>query len=306
LTIDNLLEVELVLADGTLVTANEDDHPDLFWAVRGGGGNFGVVTSFQFRAQPVDTIYGGPIIWPIDKAEEILKWYRDYIKEAPQDMYGWFGFHRVPTGSALPEELYGHHGCVTTWCYTVPMEKAEEAFRPIRELGTPVLDTAGPMPFPALQSMFDQMYYPPGLQWYWKADFVKELSDAAIGIHKEFGTSLPTELSTTHLYPVNGAVHNVGKNDTAFSFRDATWSMVIVGVDDDPTNVEPLKDWAREYWAALHPLSAGGGYVNFMMEEGQDRIKATYGDNYGRLAQVKAKYDPENLFHVNQNIEPAR
>jgi FAD/FMN-containing dehydrogenase len=304
LTIDNLLEVDVVLADGRFVTANEEENADLFWAVRGGGGNFGVVTSFLFKAHPVDTVYAGPIIWPIDQAGEIMRWYRDFISSAPRELYGWFGFHRVPTGSPLPEQLYGHHGCVTTWCYTGPLEQAEEAFQPIRELGTPVLDMAGPMPYPALQSMFDEMYYPPGLQWYWKADFVKELSDEAIELHKKYGSNLPTELCTMHLYPINGAVHDVGQNDTAFNFRDVTWSRVIVGVDPDPANAERISQWAKDYWQALHPLSAGGGYVNFMMEEGQDRIKATYRDNYRRLVTIKNRYDPGNLFHVNQNIQP--
>ncbi|NDJ86169.1 MAG: FAD-binding oxidoreductase [Chloroflexi bacterium] len=303
LTIDNLIEPDVVLADGRLVTANASQHEDLFWAIRGGGGNFGVVTSFLFQAHPVHTVYGGPIIWPISQAEELMKWYRDFIADAPEDIYAWFGFHRVPTGSPLPEALHGHHGCVMTWCYTGPMDKAEEVFAPIRQLGDPVLDMAGPMPYPALQRMFDQLYYPPGLQWYWKADFVKELSDEAIDIHTEHGSSLPTELSTMHLYPINGAVHDVAASETAFSFRDVTWSRVIVGVDKDAANATHLKQWARDYWAALHPLSAGGGYVNFMMEEGQDRIEATYRDNYARLVQVKAKYDPDNLFHVNQNIK---
>lgn len=304
LTIDNLLEVDVVLADGRLLTANEEENEDLFWAVRGGGGNFGVVTSFLFRAHPVETVYGGPIIWPIDQAEEIMRWYRDFISDAPEDLFGWFGFHRVPTGSPLPEKLHGKHGCVITWCYTGPLDKAAEVFEPIRALGTPVLDMAGPMPYPALQSMFDEMYYPPGLQWYWKADFVKELSDEAIDLHKEYGSNLPTERCTMHLYPINGAVHRIGRNDTAFSFRDVTWSRVIVGVDEDPANAERITQWAKDYWQALHPLSAGGGYVNFMMEEGQDRIQATYRDNYQRLVAVKNKYDPDNLFHVNQNIKP--
>jgi FAD/FMN-containing dehydrogenase len=304
LTIDNLLEVDVILADGSLVTANEEENADLFWAVRGGGGNFGVVTSFLFRAHPVDNVYGGPIIWPIEQAEEILRWYRDFITDAPEDLYGWFGFHRVPTGSALPEELHGAHGVATTWCYTGPMEKAEEVFEPIREIGTPVLDMAGPMPFPALQSMFDQLYYPPGLQWYWKADFVKELSDQAIDLHTDYGSNLPTERCTMHLYPIDGAVHDVDKEDTAFSFREVTWSRVIVGVSSDPAKAGEVTQWAKEYWKALHPLSAGGGYVNFMMEEGQDRIRATYRDNYPRLAAVKSKYDPNNLFHVNQNVKP--
>jgi FAD/FMN-containing dehydrogenase len=306
LTIDNLLEADVVLADGRCVMASQDENADLFWALRGGGGNFGVVTSFLFRAHPVDTVYGGPIIWPIDQAEQMLRWYREFIPNAPEDLYGWFGFHRVPTGSPLPEKFHGHHGCVMTWCYTGPLDEAEDVFRPIREVGKPVLDMAGPMPYPALQSMFDEMYYPPGLQWYWKADFVEELSNEAIAIHREYGSALPTELCTMHLYPIDGAVHDVGRKDTAFSFRDVTWSRVIVGVDPDPANAERISRWAKDYWAALHPLSAGGGYVNFMMEEGQDRIQATYRDNYARLAEVKNKYDPDNLFHVNQNIRPTR
>jgi hypothetical protein len=305
LTIDNLLAADVILADGNLVHASENENPDLFWALRGGGGNYGVVTSFLFKTHPVHTIYGGPIIWPVDQAGELLRWYRDFIQEAPEDLFGWFGFHRVLTGSPFPEELYGKHGCVITWCYTGSPEKAEEVFRPIREVGQPVLDMAGPMPYPQLQSMFDQIYYPPGLQWYWKADFVKEICDEAIDHHRQFGSTLPTERCTMHLYPINGAAHEVGKNDTAFSFRDATWSRVIVGVAEDPAKACIIRKWAREYWEALHPYAAGGGYVNFMMEEGEDRIEATYRDNYSRLREVKAKYDPQNFFHVNQNIEPA-
>ena len=305
LTIDNLLEADVVLADGQLVTASQDEHPDLFWALRGGGGNFGVVTSFLFRARPVGTVYGGPIIWPVDRAEEILRWYREFIVDAPEDLYGWFGFHRVPTGSPLPEELHGHHGVVTTWCWTGPLEDADEVFAPIRDRAPAVLDLAGSMPFPALQSMFDELYYPPGLQWYWKADFVDEISDEAVALHTRFGSALPTELCTMHLYPINGAVHEVGRTDTAFSYRDVTWSRVIVGVSDDPNDADAISGWARDYWQALHPLSAGGGYVNFMMEEGADRIQATYRDNHPRLAEVKRRYDPGNLFRRNQNIPPA-
>ena len=304
LTIDNLLAVDMVLADGRFVTADEHENTDLFWAVRGGGGNFGVVTSFLFQAQPVGVVYGGPIIWPVDQAEEILRWYLDFIADAPENISGWFGIHRVPTGSPLPAELYGAHGCVTTWCYTGPMEEAEEVFRPIRALGTPVLDLMGPLPFPQLQSMFDQLYYPPGLQWYWKADFFREVSDEAIDLHLKFGSDMPTELCTMHLYPINGAVQRVGRTATAFSYRDVTFAQVIVGVASDPANVDQITQWARQYWAALHPHSAGGAYVNMMMEEGQERVEAAYRDNYQRLAAVKNQYDPANLFHVNQNIKP--
>lgn len=304
LTIDNLLAVDMVLADGRFVTANKDENPDLFWAVRGGGGNFGVITSFLFQAHPVATVYGGPIIWPIDQTEEILRWYLDYIAGAPENISGWFGIHRVPTGSPLPAQLHGAHGCVIVWCYTGPMEEAEAVFRPIRALGTPVLDLAGPLPFPQLQSMFDQLYYPPGLHWYWKADFFNEVTDEAIDLHLKFGSNLPSELCTMHLYPINGAVHRVGRAATAFSYRDVMFAQVIVGVDSNPANVDKVSQWARQYWAALHPYSAGGAYVNMMMEEGHDRVKASYRDNYQRLVAVKNKYDPNNLFHVNQNIEP--
>ena len=304
LTIDNLLAVDVVLADGRLVTASEDENPDLFWAVRGGGGNFGVVTSFLFQARPVGMVYGGPIIWPIDETDTILRWYLDFIADAPENISGWFGIHRVPTGSPLPAELHSAHGCVITWCYTGPMEAAEEVFRPIRALGTPVLDLAGPLPFPQLQSMFDQIYYPPGLQWYWKADFFNEVNDEAIALHLKFGSNLPSELCTMHLYPINGAVQRVDRTATAFSYRDVTFAQVIVGVDSDPANVDQVTQWARQYWAALHPHSAGGAYVNMMMEEGQDRVEAAYRDNYRRLVAVKNKYDPDNLFHINQNIKP--
>lgn len=206
----------------------------------------------------------------------------------------------------LPKELHGHDGCVTTWCYTGPPEQAEEVFRPIREQGTPALDLAGPVPYPALQSMFDEMFYPPDLHWYWKGDFVRELADEAIDIHLRYASSLPSELCTMHLYPIDGAVNRVGEGDTAFAFRDMTFSQVIVGVDAQPKNVDKISGWAREYWEALHPHSAGGGYVNFMMEEGQNRVKATYRNNYERLVEIKTRYDPSNLFHVNQNIEPRR
>jgi FAD/FMN-containing dehydrogenase len=304
LTIDSLLGVDVVLADGRLVTANADENADLFWAVRGGGGNFGVVTSFLFRARPVGTVYGGPIFWPLDKGAELLRFWRDFILKAPEDMNGWFGFATVPPVPMFPAEHHMKKVCVVTWCYTGEIGKAEAAFKPIRQFSPPLMDFAGPIPFPALQSLFDGLY-PAGLQWYWKADFFKELSDGAIQKHLEHGSRLPTWQSTMHLYPVNGKVNRVGEGDTAFSHRDSVWSEVIVGVDPDPANREKITDWARAYYDALHPFGAGGAYMNFMMEEGEDRIRASYRGNYDRLAAAKAKYDPENFFRVNQNIRPA-
>ena len=304
LTIDNLLSVDMVLADGRFVTASPDENADLFWAVRGGGGNFGVVTSFLFRANPVQTVYGGPMIWPMEEASAILHYWQDLILAAPTDLNGWFAFLTVPPAAPFPEQYQLKKMCAVVWCYTGPLDKAEEVFKPIRSFRPPAIDFTGPIPFPALQSMFDALY-PPGLQWYWRADFFNHFDDKAIGLHVKYGAQLATPYSTMHIYPINGAAGRVGKQDTAWGYRDAKFSQVIVGVDPDPANNERMIQWAKDYWLALHPYSAGGGYVNMIMDEGEEHVKAAYGDNYARLTQIKAKYDPLNLFHVNQNIKPA-
>jgi FAD/FMN-containing dehydrogenase len=305
LSLDNLLSVEMVLADGSVVTADESENSDLFWAVRGGGGNFGVVTSFLYRLHPVGTVYGGPIFWPLDQAKELLKFWSAFITNAPKDINGWFGFVTVPPAPLFPEQFHLKKMCVIVWCYTGPMEQAEERFAPIRAFGTPAIDAAGPIPWPVLQSLFDGLY-PAGLQWYWKADFFNELNDQAIELHTKYADELPTMHSTMHLYPISGAVHDVANDATAFGFRDANFAGVIVGVDPDPANNERMIAWARNYWMALHPYSAGGGYINMMMDEGQEGVRSAYRGNYARLAEIKAKYDPDNLFHINQNIAPAK
>jgi FAD/FMN-containing dehydrogenase len=305
LTIDNLLAVEMVLADGRFVTASAKENADLFWTVRGGGGNFGVVTSFLFKAHPIHTPYAGPMLWPIEDAAEVMRWYRGFITKAPNDISGFFAFLVVPPGPPFPEHLHNKKMCGIIWCYTGPAKKVERVFKPIRGFKTPALDLVGPIPHPALQSMFDALY-PPGLQWYWKADFVRELSDKAIALHVQHGSKLPTMHSTMHLYPIDGAASSVKNSATPWSYRDAVWAEVMVGVDPDPANKEKVVTWAKDYWAALHPYSAGGAYVNFMMDEGDERIRATYGKNYDRLAKIKKRYDPTNLFRVNQNIKPAK
>jgi hypothetical protein len=302
LTIDNLLEADVVLADGSFVTASEDENEDLFWALRGGGGNFGVVTSFKFQLHPVDTVMAGPMLWPIDELESTLRWYRDWLPQAPQDAYAFYQIAKVPPVPIFPEALHGENACGLMWCYDGPKRQAEEAFQEARAVADPLAEHIGPVPYPTLQSIFDPLL-PPGLQWHWKGDFVRELSDDAIAVHERFA-DVPTPLSTMHLYPIDGAAHEVGAEETAWSHRDATWSMVIGGIDPDPANSEKITAWARDYWEALHPHTAGGAYLNFMMDEGEDRIKATYRENYERLQKVKAKYDPDNRFRVNQNIEP--
>lgn len=304
LTIDNLVSADVVLADGSFVTASEDRNDDLFWALRGGGGNFGVVTSFTLRLHPVKNIVGGPTLWPLEAADDLLRWWREFQPGAPEDIYGFFAFLTVPPAEPFPEELHLQKVCALVWCYTGPPEEAEEAFAPALEVAEPALHGAQEMPYPMLQSAFDQ-FYPHGDQWYWRGDFVRDIPDEAVARHVEFGEKLPTPQATMHLYPIDGAPQQVGQDETAFSYREANYSQVIVGVDPDPANAELIRSWTVDYWDALHPHSLGGAYVNFMMDEGQDRIKATYRDNYERLREVKGKYDPHNLFHVNQNIQPA-
>jgi FAD/FMN-containing dehydrogenase len=304
LTIDNLLSADVVLANGKFVKASKDENPDLFWALRGGGGNFGVVTSFTFRLHPVDTIYGGPMLYELSDAPDVMKWWGQLIPAALDDLNGFFAFLTVPPVQPFPEHLHAKKMCGVVWAYSGPQAKAEETFKPIRAFKKPALDFVMPLPFPALQSMFDP-FYPSGLQWYWRADFFNDLSDAAIAENVRFGSALPTMLSTAHIYPISGAASRVGKTDTAWNYRDANWASVIVGVDPDPANNEKIISWTKSYYDAVHPYSAGGAYVNFLMgDEGDDRVKNTYGANYDRLVAIKNKYDPGNLFRVNQNIKP--
>jgi FAD/FMN-containing dehydrogenase len=305
LTIDNLLSADVVLADGTFVTASESQHEDLFWALRGGGGNFGVVTSLTLRLHPLETVVAGPTLWPLEAAGDVLRWYREFQLQAPEDVYGFFAFLTVPPVAPFPQPLHLKKMCGIVWCYTGPKEQAADVFAPALRVAPPSLHGVHEMPYPMLQGAFDALY-PAGDQWYWRGDFVKEIPDEAIARHVEFAARLPTMQSAMHLYPIDGAVHRVGKGETPFSYRDANWSQVIVGVDHDPARRDALRSWAIDYWEAVHPYSAGGAYVNFMMDEGEERVRATYRDSYGRLSRIKAKYDPDNVFHVNQNIRPGR
>lgn len=303
LALDNLLEVDVVLADGRFVTASSKQNADLFWAIRGGGGNFGIITSFLFQGHPVAQVFAGPMVWDLEHAQELLEWYRETSPQLPEELYGFFAFLKVPPGPPFPEALHLKGMCGIVWAYCGPLDKVEEAFQPVRKFREPRFELTGPMPYLTLQSMFDALY-PPGHQWYWRGDFLNEIPDAAIEQHLKFGSQLPTLQSTMHLYPVDGFPSRISSSDTAFSYRDAKWSMVIVGVDPDPANAAKITTWTKDYWAAVHPYSMGGAYVNFMMDEGVDRIKATYRDNYSRLVEIKRSYDPTNFFHINQNIAP--
>ncbi len=305
LAIDNLLEAEIVLPSGEQVRASADEHPDLFWAIRGGGGNFGVVTSFLFRLHEVGTVIAGPTFWDVGQTAEVLRAYREFLPQAPRELGGFFMVGAVPPGPPFPEELHLKHVCGVVWCHTGSEEQAAADMKPLLDaLPAPLLHGPGPMPHAAIQGAFDSVY-PAGDHWYWRADFVTEIPDEAVEIHARFAAELPTWKSTMHLYPINGAAHDVGPSDTAWSYREANYGAVFAGVDSDPANIEAIRRWSIDYQEALHPYSAGGAYVNMMMDEGQDRVRASYRGNYERLAQIKAKYDPENVLHVNQNIVPA-
>ena len=306
LTIDNLLEADVVLADGRFVTASKDKNADLFWALRGGGGNFGVVTSFKFALHPVSTVFAGPIAWDQKHARIIMQRYREFLPAAPEDLGIFLGLKTVLSCAPFPQELWGKRICLLMCCYNGTEERAKAALAPLLDsLPAPWFNWMATMPYPAVQSMFDGLY-PKDMQWYWRGDFVKTLPDSAIDAHLEQAAKTPSELSLMHLYPIDGAVHRVASGETAWNCRDATWSMVIAGIDPNPQNAGPITRWTKAYWEAVHPFDLGGAYPNFMMDnEGEARLKATYGDNYKRLGKLKKKYDPDNLFRVNQNIRPA-
>jgi len=306
LTIDNLLEADVVLADGSFVTAGKNDHPDLFWALRGGGGNFGVVTSFLFRAHPVKMVYAGPIFWDAAHAREIMRAYRDFLPKAPEELGIFVGLKTVPSMEPFPREAWGKRACALISSFNGSETDGKKTLAPLLDrLPSPFFDWMGVMPFPAIQSMFDPIF-PKGLQWYWKGDFVKDLPDEAIDVHIAEAAKAPSEISLMHLYPIDGAAMRVAKDETPWGGRNATFSMAIAAVDPRPSQAEKLKSWGRAYWNAVHKFNPGGGYINFMdADEGEARVKASYGEHYERLAAIKRKYDPANLFRVNQNIRPA-
>ncbi|TLP79154.1 FAD-binding oxidoreductase [Maribacter sp. ACAM166] len=301
LTIDNLLGAEMVLADGAIVTVNENEHSDLFWAIRGGGGNFGVVTEFIFQAHSLKTVYGGPTLWPIEQVEEIMEWFDGFIRTASEDINGFIATMIIPE-SPFPAHLHNKKFCGIVWCYVGDMDKAEKAFAPILAM-KPMFSHVGEIPYPTIQTMFDGLL-PTGLQWYWRADFFNTLTPEITTQHLKYGSQIPTPLSQMHLYPISGAASRVGATDTPWAYRDADYCGVYIGVDPDPKNAAKITKWCKDYYEALHPYSAGGAYSNFLMDEGQERVQASYKQNYTRLASIKHQYDPTNFFRVNQNIIP--
>ena len=304
LSCDNLVSAEVVTADGRALTASESENEDLFWGIRGGGGNFGVVTSFEFRLHPVSDVYGGPLFFDLAHAGDVLRAYREFILDAPEQFGGFPAWQIAPPLPFIPEERHGETMLAFVACWAGPVEDGEQALKPLRDAAPVVAEHVGAMPYPALNSAFDALYPPGGLQHYWKANFVKELTDEAIEAHLEHGPKVPVVNSTVHIYPINGACNRVAPDATAFAYRDATFATVIAGMWPDSGDNEANIKWVRDYYDATAPLSEEGGYVNFMSGDDQDRIKANYRGNYDRLVEVKRAYDPDNLFHLNQNIRP--
>ncbi len=304
LSCDNLVAAEVVTADGRALSASEGENEDLFWAIRGGGGNFGVVTAFEFRLHPVAEVYGGPMFFAASDAGTVLRAYREFIADAPEELGGFPAWQIAPPLPFIPEERHGETMLAFIACWAGAIEDGERALEPIHDWAPVVAEHVGAMPYPALNSAFDALYPPGGLQHYWKANFVKELTDDAIEAHLEHGPKVPVVNSTVHIYPINGACTRVASDATAFAYRDATFATVIAGMWPDPADNDANIAWVRDYYDATAPLSEEGGYVNFMSGDDQERIKANYGGNYDRLVDVKRKYDPDNLFHLNQNIRP--
>ncbi|MCI0834052.1 MAG: FAD-binding oxidoreductase [Chloroflexi bacterium] len=301
LSIDNLISVDVVTADGQFLVASDDENADLFWALRGGGGNFGVCTSFEYRLHPLKEVYWGPMFYEIEDTEKIFQFYREYMKDAPEQMGVFPAFQIAPPLPFIPEDRHGDMFVALIACWTGPLEEGEAAFKPFHEVAEVKAELVGPVPFPAINTAFDGLF-PKGLRQYWKGNYVKELTDDAIAVHVEHGPKAPTMNSTMHLYPIDGAPHRVAQDATAFGHRDANWAMVILAGGDDPATDESNTKWVRDYSDAIAPYAQAGGYVNFMSEDDSGKSQENYGANYDRLADVKRRYDPDNLFHVNQNI----
>jgi FAD/FMN-containing dehydrogenase len=305
-TVDNLLAVDLVTADGELVTASESVNPDLFWGVRGGGGNFGIVTSFEYRLHPVGpTVLAGPIFHPLDEASKVLRFYREFATAAPDELMTIFELSVAPPLPFFPQDVHGKPIVMVGACYAGTPDDGIDVVRPLKEFGSPIVDLLEPKPYLAHQSMFDP-FVPHGWHRYWKAVELPPLTDEAIDTLVEHSSTFTSPKSYCIVFHLGGALSRVGAEDTAYGQRDAYHNMVInaVWTGDDP---EPERHiaWARDFFDALQAHASGRVYLNFLGDEGQDRVRAAYGSrNYERLARLKRVYDPTNFFRLNQNIQP--
>ncbi len=304
LTIDNLLAADVVTASGELVRASETDHPDLFWAIRGGGGNFGVVTAFEFRLHEVGPeVLSGLVIHPLDDAHTVLRFYRDFVARAPDEFACWFVLRKAPPLPTVPPEWHGREILVLAMVYTGPMLEGQRVMEPLRAFGHPIADLVAPHPFTAWQSALDPLLAP-GMRNYWKSHDFRELSDDLIGVLLRAAERLPDPQCEIACAQLGGAVSRVPADATAYAHRDAAFVLNVHGRWADPAKDASCIAWTRELFDAAAPFATGGVYVNFLTADETERVRAAYGSNYDRLAETKARYDPTNLFRVNQNIRP--
>jgi len=304
LTVDNLRGVDLVTATGELVHASEDENPDLFWGVRGGGGNFGIVTSFEFDLHEVGPeVLAGPVFHPFEDAAELLRFHRDFTAEAPDELCCYAAIMTAPPAPYLPEEVHGATVIAFVACYSGDVESGEEVVRPLREYGEPIVDLVQPVPFTAVQQLFDEEL-PPGFRNYWKTELVDPLSNEAIDIVVEYGATMQSPMTQIVLEHLGGAISRVAPDATAYRNRDAAFSFNVLPRWEDPAEDDAHISWAQEVHAAIAPYATESVAVNFLSQEGQERVRAAYGENYDRLVELKNAWDPDNFFRVNQNIEP--
>ncbi|EON22595.1 MULTISPECIES: FAD-binding oxidoreductase [Nocardioides] len=303
LSIDCLASAEVVTADGQVRTASAEENPDLFWAIRGGGGNFGVVTSFEFNVQPVKDAYVGLFFYELEHAGDLLRFFRDWIQDAPREYGAFPAFQVAPPLPFVPEDRHGDTFCVAVVHWTGPMDEGEKAMQPFRDLAPRVAEMCDVWPYPQLNGAFDGLF-PKGIRSYWKGAYVMELTDEAIEAHLAHGPHAPDASSTMHLYPINGAAHDPSPSDTAFAYRSATYAAVILSAWQDPALDVERRQWVRDYYDAISPHSERGGYLGFMAEDDADKVEDNFAGNYPRLTEVKRAYDPDNLFRLNQNIVP--
>jgi FAD/FMN-containing dehydrogenase len=305
LTIDNLLSAEVVTATGEVVRASGDDNADLFWAIRGGGGNFGVVTSFEFRLHPIGPeVLSGLIVHPLDAAREVLRFYRDFLPTTPEEFVCWCVMRKAPPLPFLPPEWHGKEILALAVCYSgSSLVEGERVAAPLRGFGKPIADVIAPHPFTGWQTILDPLLTP-GFRNYWKSHDFREVSDGLIDALIEHARKLPDPNTEIAFAQLGGAVSRVPNDATAYGHRDGQFVLNVHGRWEDPAKDSACIDWARDLFKATAPFATGSVYVNFLTQEEGDRVRAAYGRNYDRLIKLKSKYDPSNLFRLNQNIRP--
>lgn len=307
LACDNLRSAEVVTADGQVLTASASENADLFWGLRGGGGNFGIVTSFEFDLHPVGpTVTAGAVFYPGERAEEVMRFYREFVQDIPDELTTLVNLLTAPPAPFLPEEWHGKKLVALIGCYSGDPDEGAKAMAPLQGLGDPVADLIGPMPYVQMQSLIDALW-PKGTKAYMKAGYLRELDDHAIETAAAYHQNATSPSSEIHIQHFGGAIARVGEEETAYGERQAPFVLNAIAVSHEPGSLDPHTDWAQRFYAAIEPSLTGGAYINFLSAEGAERVQAAYGaEKFGRLQALKDRYDPNNLFHLNQNVPPSK